>query len=52
MQDRYWMFRHKGTFYVQDKLNGKQKSLRTRDPATARRMFFMTLRQRTSVGPR
>jgi hypothetical protein len=39
MQDRYWMFQHKGTFYVQDKLNGKQKSLRTRDPAAARRMF-------------
>jgi len=39
MQDRYWMFQREGIFYVQDKISGKQKSLRTRDAAAARRMF-------------
>lgn len=39
MQDRYWMFQRKGVFYAQDKLSGKQKSLKTRDAAAARRMF-------------
>ena len=39
MQDRYWMFQRKGVFYVQDKLSGKQRSLKTRDAAAARRMF-------------
>ena len=39
MQERYWMFQRKGMFYVEDKLNGKQKSLKTRDAAAARRMF-------------
>jgi integrase len=39
MHDRYWMFQRNGIFYVQDKLNGKQKSLKTRDAAAARRMF-------------
>jgi len=33
------MFQRNGVFYVQDKLNGKQKSLKTRDAAAARRMF-------------
>jgi hypothetical protein len=39
MQDRYWMFQRKGVFYVQDKLSGKQKSLKTRDAAAAKRML-------------
>ena len=39
MTDRYWMFLRKGVFYVEDKHSGKQKSLKTRDPAAARRMF-------------
>jgi Phage integrase family len=39
MQDRYWMFLRKGVFYVQDKLSGKQKSLKTRDAAAAKRML-------------
>lgn len=38
MQDRYWMFQRKGVFYVQDKLSGVQKSLKTRDAAAAKRM--------------
>jgi hypothetical protein len=38
MQDRYWMLQRKGVFYVQDKLSGKQRSLKTRDAAPARRM--------------
>lgn len=37
MQDQYWMFQRKGVYYVQDKLSGVQKSLKTRD-AAARRM--------------
>lgn len=39
MQDRYWMFQRKDVFYVQDKLSGKQTSLKTRDAAAARRML-------------
>ena len=39
MQDRYWLFQRKGVFYVQDKLDGKQRSLKTRDEAAARRLF-------------
>jgi hypothetical protein len=39
MKDRYWMFLRKGVFYVEDKQSGKQKSLKTRDAAAARRMF-------------
>jgi hypothetical protein len=39
MQDRYWMFQRKGVFYVQDKLSGKQKSLKTRDAVAAKRML-------------
>ena len=39
MQDRYWMFQRNGVFYLEDKLNGKQKSLKTRDAAAARRML-------------
>ena len=39
MKDRYWMFLRKGIFYVEDKQSGKQKSLKTRDEAAARRMF-------------
>ena len=35
MQDRYWMFQSNGVFYLEDKLNGKQKSLKTRDAAAA-----------------
>ena len=35
MQDRYWMFQRNGVFYAQDKLSGKQKSLKTRDAAAA-----------------
>lgn len=38
MQDRYWMFQRKGVLYVQDKLSGVQKSLKTRDAAAAKRM--------------
>jgi hypothetical protein len=26
MQDRYWMFRRKGIYYVQDKESGQQKA--------------------------
>jgi hypothetical protein len=33
------MFQRNGVFYVQDKLNGKQKSLKTRDAAAAKRML-------------
>jgi hypothetical protein len=32
------MFQRKGVFYVQDKLSGVQKSLKTRDAAAAKRM--------------
>jgi hypothetical protein len=39
MQDRYWMFQRNGVFYIEDKLNGKQKSLRTRDAVAAKRML-------------
>jgi hypothetical protein len=33
------MFLRKGVFYVEDKRSGKQKSLKTRDEAAARRLF-------------
>jgi len=33
------MFQRHGIFYVEDKINGKQRSLKTRDAAAARRMF-------------
>lgn len=33
------MYQRNGVFYVQDKIDGKQKSLKTRDDAAARRLF-------------
>jgi len=33
------MFQRKGVYYLQDKLSGKQKSLKTRDAAAAKRML-------------
>jgi integrase len=40
MQDRYWLYqRENGIFYLQDKITGKQQSLKTRDGAAANRLL-------------
>lgn len=40
MQDRYWLYeRENGVFYVQDKISGKQQSLKTKDRTTAQRLL-------------
>lgn len=40
MQDRYWLYqRENGIFYLQDKITGKQESLRTKDAAAAQRLL-------------
>ena len=39
MQDRYWLYRREnGVFYLQDKITGKQESLKTRDAIAANRL--------------
>lgn len=40
MQDRYWLYqRENGIFYLQDKITGKQQSLRTKDAVAAQRLL-------------
>ena len=40
MQDRYWLYqRENGVFYLQDKVTGKQESLKTRNAAAANRLL-------------
>ena len=40
MQDRYWLYqRENGVFYLQDKLTGKQESLKTRNAVAANRLL-------------
>jgi integrase len=39
MQDRYTMFRRGALFYCEDRTNGQQKSLRTRNESEARRIL-------------
>ncbi len=38
MKNRFILFQRAGIFYVEDTTTGKQKSLRTRDPADAERL--------------
>ena len=43
MRDRYRLFRNHargGSYYIQDNLTGKQESLRTKDWATAKRLWL------------
>ena len=39
MKQRFYIFRRRGTFYLQDSRNGKQQSLDTRDRSTALRLL-------------
>ncbi len=39
MNDRYWLYQRGRMFYIQDRTTGKQQSLRTKDRATAQRLF-------------
>ena len=40
MQDRYWLYqRENGIFYLQDKITGKQQSLKTRNAVAANRLL-------------
>ncbi|NJK90556.1 MAG: hypothetical protein HC904_01230 [Blastochloris sp.] len=39
MQERYWLYRRdNGVYYLQDRKNGKQQSLKTKDRAEAKRL--------------
>jgi hypothetical protein len=38
MNNRYWLFKRGGVYYIEDTATGKQQSLRTRDRATAEKL--------------
>jgi len=49
MKQRYYLYRRRGTFYVQDSRTGKQQSLETKDRNTALRL--LEIKRQTAADP-